>query len=246
MFFSALDSSRIASGFLNRFLTINAEDTPRGDFQTPSRLPVPDEITTWAKTLLHPSGDLDLLHRAEAIPDARPLAITTDAAAAFQACRRDCNRWADDLEKENLGELPMRTTEQAMRLSLIAALSEDPHATRITTTHTAWGIAVAQESITRLVRDVHERMADNPLHALRNGFLRALRATEGRGMTQYEITRSRELAGVSMRDRDALIGWVVESGMAEWAVLPPVGAGRPRRALVPIGFAQIPTEGGDR
>jgi len=230
MFYAALKSSRVASGFLNRFLVIEPA-VARGDFVLPSMDPVPAEVVNWGSHLLAQRGDLDLLTRAESTPDPRRLTLTADAHALFVAWRRDCNKEADALEAESLGELPMRAAEQSMRLALIAALAEDPAGHRVTPSHAAWGIEVARTLLARLIPAVQDRMADSPLALLRKSFLAAVRAAGDRGLSERDVRRSALFGGVARRDRDEVITWALESGHAEWTVRSHTGAGRPTRVL---------------
>lgn len=231
MFYSALKSSRVASGFLNRFCVIETATT-RGDFAMPSVDPVPTAVVEWGQQLLAPRGDLDLLARCTDIPDARRLTLTPEAQLAFVTFRRECNKQADRLEPELLGELPMRAAEQAMRLALIATLADDPTAHRVGTDHAAWGVDVAQHLLSRLIPAVQERMADSPLAMLRKAFLAALRAAGDRGLSERDIRRSALFAGAPRRERDDVLAWAVEAHHAEWGIRPTTtGGGRPTRVL---------------
>jgi hypothetical protein len=169
--------------------------------------------------------------------------VTSDAQAAYLAFGRDCNAWADQLDSEGLGELPMRACEQSMRLGLIAALADDPTAHRVTIDHAHWAVSCLQYSLAEFVAQVHHRMADTPLHAMRKAFLALIRAAEGRGLTQPEIARCRALQGCSRRDRDDTVAWVQETGDAAMVLIPsgPHG-GRPRRALVATEYLQVSSE----
>lgn len=229
-FYGALKSRRVASGFLNRFCVIET-DTPRGDFVMPTLEGVPEEVVAWSRQLIAPAGDLDLITRCTDLPDPRRLVIPSDATSLFVAFRRECNRMADGLESEALGELPMRSAEQSMRLALIATLADDPTAHRITTSHAVWGIEVARWLLQRLVPAVQERMADSPLALLRKSFLSELRAAGDRGLSEREVRRLPLFAGVPRRDRDDVITWALETGHGEWAMRTHAGAGRPTRVL---------------
>lgn len=231
MFYAALKSSRVASGFLNRFLVIEPA-VRRGDFALPALDPVPSPVVAWAQQLVAPRGDLDSLTRCTEIPDARRLTLDPAATTLFTAFRRDCNARADALEAERLGELPMRAAEQAMRLALIAALSHDPTAHRVTPDAATWGVDVARALLERLIPAIQERMADSPLALLRKSFLGALRAAGERGLTQYELTRAPLFHGVTRKERDEVVAWVLETRSAEWTMRSPTAkGGRPSRAL---------------
>ncbi|MBY0490610.1 MAG: bifunctional DNA primase/polymerase [Gemmatimonadaceae bacterium] len=230
--YESLKGNRISSGFLNRFLVLEAT-VPRGDLADGSDEEPPAQVVGWIRRVLAPRGNLDVIGRVTELPPAQRLAITDPAMAAFRAFKRECNARADVLEAEKLGELPMRAGEQAMRLALLAALAEDPDAVTVDEPHARWGIAVAGYQLQQLIPAVQERLSDSPVHALRNRFLEALREAGERGLTIKEITRHRVFRGVVKRDREETVQWVQEAGFAGWLELgsSPTG-GRPRHALV--------------
>jgi len=231
MFYGALKSARVASGFLNRFLVIEPA-VSRGDFAMPASDPVPEEVTQWGTQLLRPRGDLDILTRTDNLPDPLRLAIDGDAQALFVAFRRDCNRKADALESDLLGELPMRAAEQAMRLALVATLALDPTARRIGAHAAAWGVEVARSLLDRLIPAVQERMADSPLALLRKRFLAAVRDTGERGLSERDLRRASLFAGVPRRERDDVVAWAIETRHVEWTMRSTTAAGgRPTRVL---------------
>lgn len=230
MWYGALRSSRIASGFLNRFCVLET-DVPRGDYAIPSLDPVPSTVVDWVQQLLAPSGDLDLLTRCSEIGEPQRLVTSTDAQHAFTAFRRDCNRLADALEAELLGELPMRAAEQAMRLAMVACLAEDPTHRLVRAHHAAWGIDTARTMLHQLVPTVRERMADSPLAALRKRFVARLREAGEHGLTDRDMRRESMFYAIQRRDRDEVVSWAVELGIAEWGIRTHGGAGRPTRVL---------------
>lgn len=229
--YDSLKGNRISSGFLNRYLVLEAR-TPRGDLADVEDQAPPTSITQWVQSVLAPHSPLDLPQRIEHIPPAKILTITPDAMALFRAFKRECNARADVLEAEKLGELPMRAAEQAMRLSLIAALALDPAATEIVAENAAWAIAVSSHQLRQLIPAVEERLTESPVHALRNRFLAALHGAGERGITAREMARHRVFRSVLKRDRDEVVQWVQEAGYAGWGDVPlGVQGGRPRFAL---------------
>jgi hypothetical protein len=229
MFYGALKSARVASGFINRHLILHG-NTQRQAFTLVEPSEVPQPVADWAIQLLAPpeGTTLDTLQRAENIPAAKRLTFMPQSKALFAAFDQDCMDLADRLESAGLGELPMRAAEQAMRLSLVAALAEDPHAQEIAPSFASWGVDVARWMLLSLVPAVQSQMAENPLHALRNRVLQAVGA-EDEGLTQHELQRHAVFRGVSRKDRDDLIAWAVETQHATWELCPT--GGRPRRVL---------------
>lgn len=231
--YDSLKASRISSGFLNRFLVLEA-DVPRGDLAPITDEAPPDHVVAWLQLLLMPRGELDLLNRVTEIPAATLLQIDDAADQQFVQFKRDCNRRADRLEREGLGELPVRAAEQAMRLALIASLARDPDSLLVSPSDAEWGVAVASYLLSQLIPSVQERLADSPLHALRNRFLAALRDAGDKGLTNYELMRCSVFRGTDKRNRDETIQWVQETRHAAWGEVAHENGktgGRPRYAL---------------
>lgn len=232
--YESLKGSRISSGFLNRFLVLES-DAGLGELGAHgSAIDVPLAISDWARTLLAPHSELDTIGRVQHLPAPRSLTIAPDAFDHFAQFKRECNRRADRLVAEKLGELPVRATEQAMRLALVSALARDPLASTIDTTDARWAIQVVSYLLGKLIQSVQERLADSPIHALRNKLLAALREAP-RGLTAREMTRSPVFRGVDKRNRDETIQWVQEAGHAGWVDVNEGEGGRPRKALCLLG-----------
>lgn len=230
-FYAALKHSRITSGFLNRFLVLE-DDVQPGELAFGTFTDVPESVVQWVQQILAPHADMDLLNRATSIGPARVLAFHADATECFRTFRRDCNARSAALKAEHLTEMPMRANEQAMRLSLVAALAEDPTTRTIEVRHAEWAIGVVRYLLERLIRTVQSRMSDNPVHALRLKFLECLRKAGARGLSQAEVARARVFYGSTKRDREDAVTWVIEGQHASWVTLLHSGAGRPRRALI--------------
>jgi hypothetical protein len=232
MWYGALSSARIASGFLNRFCVIELANQPRSRRQQVAPVEVPESVVAWGRQMLAPRGDLDTLSRITEIPPPKILTITEQAGRTFGAFEDYCAAYADQLQAERLGEMPMRSAEQAMRLAMIAALAVDPLTDTIDQTAAEWGVGVASGLLERLVPAVRDRMADNELARLRKRFLEALKAAGGRGMTDREIKKLPMFTGVTSRDRGEVVQWAKDVGGAEIQHSQSPNGGRVRVSLV--------------
>lgn len=231
-FYGALKSSRIASGFLNRFLALQHVGE-RKPFSMAALADVPVPVVQWGKQLLAPHVEFDTPPgRPTNIPPAKVLELPAHSRALFSAFDQDCMAEADRLESEKLGELPMRAAEQAMRLALVAALADDPTATLISPSFATWGIEVSRWALGQLIPSVLQQMADTPIHDLRNRFLSLVRDAGEKGVSEYELKRARLFVGVSTKDRRDTIDWALDACHVAWTRRLHDGAGRPTRALV--------------
>lgn len=229
--YDSLKSNRISSGFLNRFLVMES-DAGLGDLgEHGAAVDVPAAVSEWVRQLLTPQSTLDTLQRPANIPAARALSISGDAFALFTQFKRECNRRADRLVADRLGELPVRANEQAMRLALIAALARDPAAVAVELLDAEWAVQCVSYLLGLLIEKVQERLSDSPIHALRNRLLTQLREAGAKGLTLREMMRGPVFRGVDKRNRDETIQWAQEAGHAGWSDIPQDGPGRPRQAL---------------
>lgn len=232
MWYGALESTRIASGFLNRFCVIELENYARSRRQPAVTVAVPDMVQDWGSQLLAPTCELDTWTKLTELPDPVCLAITDEAARCFGAFEDYCAALADRLESERLGELPMRSAEQAMRLALMAALAVDPTARTLDAAAADWGVTIAGHMLGKLVPAVRDRMADNPLAKLRKRFMAAVIAAGPRGLTPREIQRLSMFTGVTSRERAEVISWAKDAGGCVEQMQQSPNGGRVRNALV--------------
>ncbi len=232
MWYGALESTRIASGFLNRFCVIELENYTRSRRQPTVAQDVPDLVQAWGRQVLSPLYELDSLTKLTELAAPRTLAITETAARCFGSFEDYCASLADRLERERLGELPMRSAEQAMRLALMAALAVDPDADAVDSDAAEWGVLIAGHMLAKLVPAVRDRMADNPLAKLRKRFLAAVAEAGPRGLTGREIQRLSMFTGVTSRERAEVISWAKDAGGCVEQMQQSPNGGRVRHALI--------------
>lgn len=229
-FYGALKSRRVTSGFLNRFITLE-HDLPRQPFSMKALGDPPSDVLAWAAQLLAMRSDLDSLSRPTNIPSAKVLTFPDQSRRIFAAFDEDCMAEADRLESDQLGELPMRAAEQAMRLALVASLADNPDAGLVGPEFATWGVDVARWALFQLIPSVQQRMADTPIHDLRNRFLAFVREAGERGVSEYELKRARLFAGISRADRKETVDWALEARHVTWTTRMHAGAGRPTRVI---------------
>jgi hypothetical protein len=123
--------------------------------------------------------------------------------------------------------LAARTTENAMKLALIRAISRDPEAPLITEADVAWGRALTQHCINSLIREADTNIAESEYDRKLKRVLEVLRK-HGGTMTKGKLLDRGVKALGNERERDDLIRTLVQSGeVLETRAEGGVGKGQP-------------------
>lgn len=237
-FYGALSSTRVLDGFLNRILV--AEYTgPRIPMRDYHPVGVPLHVVNWIQQLLQPHGNLDLTTRAEQVGDARTVGFTSQALTRSREFERDMLRLANDLDRENLGDMPIRSHEMALRLSLILALSHDAEAPEISGELLDWACRYVTHYLHQTIAALRSRLADSDTERHRNTVLEAIRLAGPRGLTTRELHRTRGIVAIRKHDRDAALESLLTAELVAWTEIPHDGPGRPRHALVALADSSM-------
>lgn len=230
-FYDAMRSSRIQDGFLNRFLVAEhtADRQPAGEFRD---LEVPPAIVSWVQQLLAPHSQMDMGVLVEGIPDAAVLEFTPDALERTREFERRMIDLSRRLERESLGDMPIRSREIAMRLALICTLSDTPDTPVITTDIVDWCCAYVEAFLHQTLHALRTRVADTATERMRNQVLAAIRAAGARGVTNRDLNRGKAFIGLPRRDRQEAIESLLAAELVAWTTVETTG--RPRMALVAL------------
>lgn len=232
-FYDAMHSSRIADGFLNRFLVVEHQ-APRGEMRAPPTLEVPPAAINWVKQILAPHGDLDIGPQTETVGAAMLVDLTGPALSASQMFEREMLALADQLEPDGLGDMPIRASEIALRLALICGLADTPDTPIVTVDCVDWATAYVRFFLEQTIALVKSRVADSHTERVRNTVLNAIRAAGARGITERDLHRDKAFIGLPTRDRRDAIESLLAGELIVWADIPRDGSGRPRHAIVAI------------
>lgn len=233
--FAGLSTEAVADGFLNRFLTVHAEQGRQLARQVAPQ-PIPQRVVDWVQGLrTMGAGNLaaiDVPHDVEPSPIVLP--ISRAAAAAFRAFETRLHARMDELEEEGLSEMLMRTTETAMRLALVVALSEGRQ--EVTPSAAAWAIQYAEFHAERSLAEIRTHLADGPFDALCKAVWRLAANAGEQGVTERDLAKGcrtwrkasprMQQDVVAMLQRQERIGLVTHQ--------PPSGRGRARKAWVAL------------
>jgi hypothetical protein len=233
-FYDAMRSARIQDGFLNRFIIAEhaAPRTPAGEWRD---IPVPQAAVDWVHQMLAPHCQMDMGVLVDGIPDAALVEFTPDALERTKLFERKMLALSEQLDREGLGDMPIRSRELGMRLSLICALSDTPDTPTITTDIVDWCFSYVEFFLHQTLHSLRTRVADSTTERTRNQVLAAIRLAGERGVTNRDLNRGKAFIGLPKRDRQDAIESLLAAELVAWATVQTPG--RARVALVALDDA---------
>lgn len=189
--FQALTSDSVIDGFLNRIL-IAFSDTGRQLSRRIDDVPIPGSLTDWMQHTHSQPGAAGNMP-AMAVPhdmDPTPVAMrfTPEAARRFDELEARVHARMGSLDKEGLADLYIRTTEQAMRVSMIVAASMGSY-TSISADEAQWAIDYVWALSQRTEATLRAHISDSVFDALLKQVATVVAASGERGLTENEINR---------------------------------------------------------
>lgn len=177
--FKTLDMGAIKDGFINRFL-ISISDAERDIRKHKQPVSVPERIIEWVMAVDARHGKPSL-----AIEPAAPITIEFDSGAveAQEQFQRFCIDMANSLERFGMEELPGRSNEMAMRMSLICAMSRNPNAESITRADMEWSISYVKSLLEKTVAALKLTISGSEFEGIKKEILADLRNRGADGIT---------------------------------------------------------------
>jgi len=232
-FYSAITSTAVRDGFLNRLLIVES-DIGRQVGQNAPRLNVPVEITEWAARVREYDGLDDPDLNAGMTPSARVIDFDAQASALFGAFDAECIRRMDELDETGMAEMFGRSNEIAMRIALVLCMSEEAGVIRAS--HARVAIDYVRSNALRTIERLQVHLADSQVEAARNQVLEIIRQSGERGSTEREIhKRSRKFRALDHGSQQGLLksfGMIGDAERVEMAGQS--GRGRKRVAWVAV------------
>ena len=179
--YEAVGTAGILDGFLNRLLFFFGDDEAHADaFVTrPAPVPLPTDVVTWLREvqLVEPQEpNSNLAHANTRNHDVKPepvvLRYDDRAHAAMLDFQSDVETRKGAATKSGLAEIYMRTVEKAIRLALIAAVSDRSDV--IKPNHAEWAARRAMASDSALERAAAGNLAETDHGKLCNAIWRAI------------------------------------------------------------------------
>lgn len=234
-FFSGVTSSAVADGFLNRIITVHS-DRGRQMTRTVEMVDPPEQLVEWIRRA-HAGPEragnmssLDVPHDVEPSPVVLP--FDGAARATFRALEQRVFDRGHDLEAEGLVEMLGRTTETAMRVAVVVAVSLG--ASSVTEPAARWACDYVMHHAERNIQMLRERLSDGPFDQLCKDILRLVRRAGAKGATERDLDKaSRVFRASPERMRiDALNSLQRREEVVLVDIATAGGRGRKRRAYV--------------
>lgn len=192
-FYASLSDNAVHDGFLPRFIVVESV-TEREPMRAPSREPLPELIIDWAEALAQRVHGDDLVSRsnetdAQVPPPLVVVPFSEDAVRVFERLERRVIDQQDELDAENLAELLNRTVENAMRLSLIVALSRDPDTSSIDDIAATWACEYVEHYANQTVKAFKEQVVASEFGAWKLEARRIVERADANGVTARDVKR---------------------------------------------------------
>lgn len=206
--FQNMDISAIKDGFLNRFI-ICISEAERALREHKEWVDLPESIIKWHDVIKERRGTS--IEDGLQEPTVIKINFTIDALEMQRQFQQFCIDKANELEKYSMAELPGRSNEMAMRLSLIVALSRDPHTEIITAEDMAWSIEWVKYHMLNLVEKLKMTISSSEFEGWKKECLAAFRAAGENGVSVKEMHKTQPFAKYRKKDRQEIVESLIEA-----------------------------------
>jgi len=222
-FYESLSQRMLTNGFFARLIIVDIGK--RGEGQTPgSPRNLPEailQIARWWGEFQPGSRRANLL---ELHPEPRVVPWTTEAEEAFTALQRQTEKEYDDAHERNDEVARVawsRTHENAKKLALLHACSENHEDPVIALSAVEWATAFAMHQTRRQLFLATSYVAENPFHAECLKVVRKLRDAPGQRLSHSVLLKRMKTKAKDFRD---LIETLVQRGEVQIATTPRAGS----------------------
>lgn len=220
-FFSAIDISSVKDGFINRFV-ISISDAEPDIRRHKEPVAVPDTIIKWAAEVMGRNKAATYIAGEPAKEIVIP--FTKEADQAQIEFQRELLETRKSLRKFGMDGLVGRTNEEAMRIALIHALSEDPHAKSISKSSMDWGINYMRSSLEKTTQRLKFTISHSDHEANKKEILADLRERGEDGITWSEMQKNPPYSQHKTRELKEIMQSLKDADLAgDEAYQPPKG-----------------------
>ncbi len=232
VFWGSLSSDNVIDGSLARMLIFESENHyPDPQHDLISNEPPADLVALMEAVAKGADGStpFPLGNAASAIP--KPWTVpyaTPQAEARARAMREEQIDMLRRHQGTHLTGIIARLAENAAKVALIKAITDNPGSPQITAADLDWGMGIASRSVQTLMHAVKERVADNEYEALVKRVHKVIADAGSAGIDGKELSRKSQF--LDRRKRADIVAHLEEAGMIRGQIFAqPAGErGRPR------------------
>lgn len=215
VFWGSLSSDNVIDGSLARMLIFESENHyPDPQHDLVSNEPPGELVALMEAVAKGADGSMPfpLGNTAAAIP--KPWTVpyaTPQAEARARAMREEQIDMLRRHQGTHLTGIIARLAENAAKVALIKAVTDNPDRPQITAADLDWGMGIASRSVQTLTQAVKERVADNEYEATLKRVHKAIADAGSAGIDGNKL--SRRTQGVDRRKRVDILAHLEEAGM---------------------------------
>lgn len=234
-FYKALNSGRIADGFLNRFIIVESKEPRRVASLKKFKEP-PTRIVNWVNYIRRPINDFQAvsIDNADIDMDQTVLDFDQDSELLLQDFAVEIVKRQDILEKDNLEPLLSRSREKAMRLSLAVTLAINPKANTISSEATKWCIDFIRYYDLLFVEACRDKVASSATESKIKQVLSFIRSRNGDGISKREVDRHELFRSMKSYEVKEIIERLMNAREIQEVEIKVGGKGRPAKRLVAV------------
>ena len=234
-FYKALNSGRIADGFLNRFIIVESKEPRRVASLKKFKEP-PTRIVNWVNYIRRPINDFQAvsIDNADIDMDQTVLDFDQDSELLLQDFAGEIVKRQDILEKDNLEPLLSRSREKAMRLSLAVTLAINPKANTISSEATKWCIDFIRYYDLLFVEACRDKVASSATESKIKQVLSFIRSRNGDGISKREVDRHELFRSMKSYEVKEIIERLMNAREIQEVEIKVGGKGRPAKRLVAV------------
>jgi hypothetical protein len=234
-FYKALNSGRIADGFLNRFLVVESKE-PRKVQRLKQFKSPPLRIVNWVNYIRRSRSEFAGVELNNAELDFKPHVIPfdQDSEQLLNEFAQEIVKRQEVLEKDNLEPLLSRTREKAMRLSLVCALADNADCKEIPAHVTKWCIDYVRYYDLMFIEACRDKVASSAIESRIKQVLSFIRSQGETGISKREVDRGELFRSMKSYEVKEIIERLKNAGEVQEMEIKIGGKGRPTKRLVAV------------
>ena len=234
-FYKALNSGRIADGFLNRFVVIESKE-PRKVQRLKKFKSAPLNIVNWVNHVRRGRSEFGIVGQNNPEMDLEQVVIpfSRESENLLDMFAEEVVKRQNTLEKDNLEPLLSRTREKAMRLALCCALADNPSTKEISAEITEWCIDYMRYYDLLFIEACRDKVASSATESKIKQVLSFVRSRGEEGISKREVDRHELFRSMKSYEVKEIIERLKNAGEIQEIELKIGGKGRPTKRFVAV------------